>query len=110
MYNQLFAMHINNFVMLCWSKAKTHRYENWESPEIGRDTPGVSTNKMIIISGDLMHATWKTFTQVLEGRSAPCWIADKPPSMDNDSAYQEPDLVTIKLAKDSDIQPDLVQD
>ena len=52
----------------------------------------------------------KTFTQVLEGRSAPCWIADKPPSMDNDSAYQEPDLVTIKLVNDSDIQPDLVQD
>ena len=55
-----------------------------------------------------MHAI--TFTQVLEGRSVPCWIADKPPSMDNDSAYQEPDLVTIKLVNDSDIQPDLVQD
>merc|ERR1712013_26434 len=54
------------------TKARNH-YENdmWQSPVIGRDTPGV-----------------------LGGRSRSAWVGDKPPSMDNDSAFQEPDMAS----------------
>merc|ERR1711922_65149 len=64
------------------TKARNH-YENdmWQSPVIGRDTPGV-----------------------LGGRSTSAWVGDKPPSMDNDSAFQEPDLAS-SYEGDEDVPP-----
>jgi len=33
-----------------------------------------------------------------------CWVGDKPPSMDNDSAFQEPDLA-VSYDSDKDVPP-----
>ena len=79
-----------------YPKARNH-YENdvWQSPVIGRDTPGVKEIFAYLIHyNGLIYVNWHLQRQVLGGRSTSAWVGDKPPSMDNDSAFQEPDLVT----------------
>jgi len=45
---------------------------------------------------DFVNPTYISSAPVLthqyESWQGDCWVGDKPPSMDNDSAFQEPDL------------------